>query len=217
MPLFFADEAYTFRLKQCVDTPMMLFMKGADSFCLNAKKIISEVGTRSSSDYVKVMTDTIVNGLSHLDDLLLVSGLAYGIDLAAHKTSLKYEIPTLGVLANGIDRLYPSMHTQLSRQMQETGALLTECRGGTRLERENFPKRNRIIAGLSDATLVVEARQKGGALITADIANSYNRDVFAVPGRVGDQNSKGCNQLIPRNQAALVQSASDMLFNGLGC
>jgi len=150
--------------------------------------------------------------LSHLEDLLLVSGLAYGIDLAAHKASLKYDIPTLGVLAHGIDRLYPSMHTLLSKQMQETGALLTECRGGTKPERENFPKRNRIIAGISDATLVVEARQKGGALITADIANSYNRDVFAVPGRVGDKNSEGCNQLIRRNQAALVQSASDICY-----
>ena len=191
---------------------MMLFMKGAEAYCLNAKKIISVVGTRSASDYGKAMTETIVKGLSHLDDLLVVSGLAYGIDVAAHKASLKYDIPTLGVLAHGIDRLYPSMHSQLSRQMQETGALLTECIGGTKPERENFPKRNRIIAGLSDATLVVEARQKGGALITADIANSYNRDVFAVPGRVGDQNSEGCNQLIRRNKAALVQSASDICY-----
>ena len=212
MPLFFTDEAYPYRLKQCADAPMMLFMKGVEACCLNAKKIISVVGTRSASDYGKAMTETIVKGLSHLDDLLVVSGLAYGIDVAAHKASLKYDIPTLGVLAHGIDRLYPSMHSQLSRQMQETGALLTECRGGTKPERENFPKRNRIIAGLSDATLVVEARQKGGALITADIANSYNRDVFAVPGRVGDQNSKGCNQLIRRNKAALVQSASDICY-----
>ena len=191
---------------------MMLFMKGAEACCLNAKKIISVVGTRSASDYGKAMTETIVKGLSHLDDLLVVSGLAYGIDIAAHKASLKYDIPTLGVLAHGIDRLYPSMHSQLSRQMQETGALLTECIGGTKPERENFPKRNRIIAGLSDVTLVVEARQKGGALITADIANSYNRDVFAVPGRVGDQNSEGYNQLIRRNKAALVQSASDICY-----
>ena len=212
MPLFFTDEAYPFRLKQCADAPMMLFMKGADSCCLNAKKIISVVGTRSASSYGKAITETIVKGLSHLEDLLLVSGLAYGIDVAAHKASLKYDIPTLGVLAHGIDRLYPSMHTQLSRQMQETGALLTECRGGTKPERENCPKRNRIIAGISDATLVVEAGQKGGALITADIANSYNRDVFAVPGRVGDENSEGCNQLIRRNQAALVQSANDICY-----
>ncbi|PDH46082.1 MAG: DNA-protecting protein DprA [Bacteroidetes bacterium MED-G21] len=211
-PLFFSDEAYPFRLKQCADAPMMLFKKGAEACCLNATKILSVVGTRSASEYGKAMTDTIVEGLSHLDDLLVVSGLAYGIDVAAHKASLKYDIPTLGVLAHGIDRLYPSMHTQLSRQMQETGALLTECRGGIKPERENFPKRNRIISGISDATLVVEARQKGGALITADIANSYNRDVFAVPGRVGDQNSEGCNQLIRRNQAALVQSARDICY-----
>ena len=188
------------------------FYEGTENCHLNAKKIISVVGTRSASSYGKAITETIVKGLSHLEDLLLVSGLAYGIDVAAHKASLKYDIPTLGVLAHGIDRLYPSMHTLLSKQMQETGALLTECRGGTKPERENFPKRNRIIAGISDATLVVEARQKGGALITADIANSYNRDVFAVPGRVGDKNSEGCNQLIRRNQAALVQSASDICY-----
>ena len=212
MPLFFTDEAYPFRLKQCADAPMMLFMKGDEACCLNAKKIISVVGTRSASDYGKAMTETIVKGLSQLDDSLVLSGLAYGIDVAAHKSSLKYDIPTLGVLAHGIDRLYPSMHTQLSMQMQETGALLTECRGGTKPERENFPKRNRIIADLSDATLVVEARQKGGALITADIANSYNRDVFAVPGCVGDQNSEACNQLIKGNKAALVQSANDICY-----
>ena len=155
---------------------MMGFMKGADSCCLNAKKIISAVGTRWASDYCKAITDNIVNGLSHLDDLMLVSGLAYGIDVAAHKASLKYDIPTLGVLANDIDFLYESMHTQLFRQIQETDAL-----------------------------------------IIAAITNSYNIDVFAVPGRVGDENSEGCNQLIRRNQEALVQSARDMLFNYLGC
>lgn len=212
MPLFFTDDAYPFRLRQCADAPMMLFMKDTENGHLNAKKIISVVGTRSASSYGKVITETIVKGLSHLEDLLVVSGLAYGIDVEVHKASLKYDIPTLGVLAYGIDRLYPSMHTLLFKQMQETGALLTECRGGTKPERENFPKRNRIIAGISDATLVVEARQKGGTLITADIANSYNRDVFAVPGRVGDKNSEGCNQLIRRNQAALVQSASDICY-----
>lgn len=211
-PIYFMDEDYPFRLKRCVDAPMLLYLKGVDKFNLNAKKIISVVGTRSASDYGKWITDTLVKGLSRLDGLVVVSGLAYGIDIAAHKASLKHAIPTLGVLAHGLDRMYPFVHRQLSVEMQQTGALLTEFRGGTKPERENFPKRNRIIAGLSDATLVVEARKKGGALITADIANSYNRDVFAVPGRVGDESSEGCNQLIRRNKAALVQSAADVCY-----
>ena len=210
-PIFFMDDDYPFRLKQCVDSPIMLYVKG-DAVNLNAKRIISVVGTRKATDYGKGITETIIEGLSCLDDLLVVSGLAYGIDVAAHKASLKHNIPTIGVLAHGLDKIYPSMHYQISREMQERGALLSDFTSGTNPDRENFPKRNRIIAGLSDATLVVEARKKGGALITADIANSYSRDVFAVPGRVGDINSEGCNNLIRRNQAALVQSAEDICY-----
>lgn len=210
-PVCFMDDDYPFRLKQCVDSPIVLYVKGAE-VNLNAKRIISVVGTRKATDYGRAMTEHIIEGLSHLDDLLVVSGLAYGIDVAAHKASLKYKIPTLGVLAHGLDRIYPPLHDQVSRDMQRNGALLSDFMSGTSPERENFPKRNRIIAGLSDATLVVEARKKGGALITADIANSYSRDVFAVPGRVGDENSEGCNNLIRRNQAALVQSADDICY-----
>ena len=210
-PVYFMDDDYPFRLKQCVDSPILLYVKGAD-VNLNAKRIISVVGTRKATDYGRGITENIIQGLSHLDDVLVVSGLAYGIDVAAHRACLKYNIPTLGVLAHGLDRIYPSMHDKTSKEMQENGALVSDFMSGTSPERENFPKRNRIIAGLSDATLVVEARKKGGALITADIANSYSRDVFAVPGRVGDENSEGCNNLIRRNQAALIQSTKDICY-----
>lgn len=210
-PIYFLDNDYPFRLKQCVDAPILLYKKGSD-VNLNEKKIISIVGTRRASDYGLQITAQMVKDLSGLDNVLVVSGLAYGIDVAAHKASLKYNIPTLGVMAHGLDRIYPSVHAKVSNDMQDQGALISDFISGTPPERENFPKRNRIIAGLSDATLVVEARKKGGALITADIANSYSRDVFAVPGRVGDENSEGCNQLIRRNQAALVQSAEDVCY-----
>lgn len=208
-PLYYKDDDYPFRLKQCVDSPIVMYQKGPE-LDLNAKRVISIVGTRKASDYGLRMTEEIVKDLSQLEDILVVSGLAYGVDIAAHKACLKYKVPTAGVLAHGLDRMYPSVHQKISEEMQRQGALLSDYTSGTRPERENFPKRNRIIAGLADATLVVEARKKGGALITADIANSYSRDVFAVPGRVGDENSEGCNQLIRRNQAALIQSAADI-------
>ena len=184
------DDDYPFRLKQCVDSPIMLYAKG-NAVNLNAKRIISVVGTRKATDYGKRITETIIEGLSCLDDLLVVSGLAYEIDVVAHKASLKYNVPTIGVLAHGLDRIYPTMHYQISREMQEKGALLSDFTSGTNPDRDNFPKRNRI---------------------TADIANSYSRDVFAVPSRLGDQNSEGCNNLIRRNQAALVQSAEDICY-----
>jgi len=209
-PIYFMEDDYSFRLRQCGDAPIMLYTKG--SINLNAKRIISIVGTRRATDYGKQMTDKIIEGLSDLNDIVVVSGLAYGIDIAAHKACLKYNVPTMGVLAHGLDRVYPQLHTQVAREMQDQGGLLSDFMSGTKPDRENFPKRNRIIAGLSDATLVVEARKKGGALITADIANSYSRDVFAVPGRVGDENSEGCNQLIRRNQAALIQSSNDICY-----
>lgn len=209
-PIYFLDEDYSFRLKQCVDAPIMLYVKGGVD--LNTKRFLSVVGTRNATDYGKKITEDIIEQLSSLPDLVVVSGMAYGVDITAHRACLKYNIPTVGVLAHGLDRLYPSVHQKIANQMFEQGALLSDFTSGTNPDRENFPKRNRIIAGLSDATLVVEARKKGGALITADIANSYSRDVFAIPGRVGDLNSEGCNNLIRRNQAALVQSAKDICY-----
>ena len=209
-PIYFMDDDYPFRLKQSLDAPIMLYVKGDVN--LNAKRIVSIVGTRKATAYGRDLTDNIIKGLSHLDDLLIISGLAYGIDLAAHKSCLKYGVPTVGVLAHGLDRIYPPLHYQISNDMQKHGALVCDFMSGTNPDRENFPKRNRIIAGLADATIVIEARKKGGALITAGIANSYSRDVFAVPGRVGDENSEGCNNLIRRNQAALIQSADDVCY-----
>lgn len=209
-PIYYLDEAYSFRLKQCIDAPVMLYMKGDVN--LNAKRFLSVVGARNASDYGKSVTEQLIAELSSLKDLVVVSGLAYGIDVAAHKACLKYNVPTIGVVAHGLDRLYPNAHLKVVLQMMENGALMSDFISGTNPDRENFPKRNRIIAGLSDATLVVEARKKGGALITAGIANSYSRDVFSVPGRVGDLNSEGCNNLIRTNQAALVQNAKDICY-----
>jgi DNA processing protein len=144
--------------------------------------------------------------------VLIVSGLAYGIDTCAHLIALEFGLPTVGVLAHGLDRIYPSVNSRLAGRMIKSGALVTEFLAGTNPDRENFPKRNRIIAGLADAVLVIEAGKKGGALITADIANSYNRDVFAIPGRTDDHFSEGCNHLIKTNQAALIQSGADILY-----
>ena len=209
-PIYFMDNDYSYRLKQCGDAPIMLYSKG--NIDLNTKKVVSLVGTRKATDYGKQMTERIIEGLSEFDDIVVVSGLAYGIDITAHKSCLKYNIPTIGVLAHGLDRVYPQLHSQVARDMQNQGGLLSDFMSGTKPDRENFPKRNRIIAGLADATIVVEARKKGGALITAGIANSYSRDVFAVPGRVGDENSEGCNELIRRNLAALVQSSENICY-----
>lgn len=206
---FFTDDDYPERLKQCTDSPVIIFSLGNGN--LNAKRILSIVGTRNATDYGKSMCQSLVADIKE-PDLLIVSGLAYGIDTCAHKAALDNEIPTFGVLAHGLDRVYPQLNQMLASRMLEHGGLVSEFLHGTKPDRENFPKRNRIIAGLADATLVIEAGKKGGALITADIANSYNRDVFAVPGRLGDALSEGCNHLIKTNRAALVQSAADIRY-----
>lgn len=206
---FYLDEKYPFRLKNCVDGPMMIYYKGnAD---LNSSKILSVVGTRKASSYGRKMCKEIIEELKDLD-VLIVSGLAYGIDTLAHRNALMNELPTLAVLAHGLDRIYPPTNRALAEKMLIKGGLLTEFRSETKPDRENFPKRNRIVSGLSDATLVIESALKGGALITADIANSYNRDVFAVPGRTTDPYSEGCNFLVKTHRAALVQSAKDIKY-----
>ncbi|MDP4267097.1 MAG: DNA-processing protein DprA [Bacteroidota bacterium] len=208
-PLFYLDKGYPYRLKQCEDGPMMIFYKGnAD---LSNKKIISIVGTRSATDYGKRICRDIITGLIK-QDIIIVSGLAYGIDICAHKIALELGIPTIGVVAHGLDMIYPSLHKPVADKMIEKGGIITEFLSNTNPDRENFPARNRIIAGLSDATLVIESKAKGGALITADIANSYDRDVFAVPGRADDTFSSGCNTLIKSNKAALVESAADIEY-----
>lgn len=207
-PLFFTDERYPRRLKYCMDSPIMLYFKGnAD---LNATKIISIVGTRHATDYGKTVCEKIIADLSVLP-LLIVSGLAYGIDITAHKAALKNGLQTVGVVAHGLDRLYPSVHQHTAGEMLAQGGLLTDYTSGTNPDKQNFPMRNRIVAGMADATLVIETGRKGGSLITAEIANSYNRDVLAVPGRVGDKRSEGCHYLIHNNKAALVTGAADII------
>jgi DNA processing protein len=169
------------------------------------------VGTRKATDYGREMCERIISEIAG-PDLIIISGLAYGIDGIAHKASMNCNVPTVGVVAHGLDIMYPFLHKQLSERMLEHGALLSDFPSETIPDKENFPKRNRIIAGLADAVLVVEAAKRGGALITAEIANSYNRDVFAVPGRIGDEYSEGCNYFIKINKAALVSSAEDIKY-----
>jgi len=208
-PLFLTDVDYPKRLRNCADAPVMLYFKGnAD---LNKSKIVSVVGTRNATDYGREICKNLIAGLMVYDPLI-VSGLAYGIDGAAHKESLKLEIPSVGVLAHGLDRIYPAQHRNMAEKMLDCGGLLTEFMSGTIPDRENFPKRNRIIAGLSDVTIVVEASIKGGALITAELANSYNRDVFAFPGRINDDFSLGCNYLIKTHRANLITKVEDIEY-----
>lgn len=197
------------RLHHCEDAPTILFKKGKSS--LNAVKMISVVGTRKATPYGKKWCKQIVEQLT-AHQTTIVSGLAYGIDTMAHKTALTVELPTIAVLGHGLDRVYPAANRKLSEQIQEKGALLTEFLTETNPDRENFVKRNRIVAGITDATIVVESAKKGGALITANIANSYDRDVFAVPGTLDCKQSQGCNHLIKTNQAALLTDVADIEY-----
>ncbi len=206
-PLFYLDKDYPARLKNCMDAPILLYYKGTAP--LNHPRMIAIVGTRNASEYGKQMTEKISEELKQYD-VIIVSGLAYGIDITAHKVALKNGMLTVGVLGHGLDRIYPAIHKPVAERMMEQGGLLTEFTTGTKPDKENFPQRNRIVAGLCDAVLVVESAKTGGALITANIASSYNRDVFAVPGRTTDTYSTGCNYFIRTNKAALVESAADI-------
>ena len=208
--LSFHDEAYPSRLRECEDAPVVLFFKGnAD---LNSLHILNMVGTRNATDYGTQICASFLRDLKALcPDVLVVSGLAYGIDIHAHREALANELPTVGVLAHGLDRIYPHVHRKTAVDMLEKGGLLTEFLSGTNPGRHNFVSRNRIVAGMCDATIVVESAAKGGSLITADLADGYHRDCFAVPGRVTDTASIGCNRLIRDNKAALVQSAEEFV------
>lgn len=208
-PLFFTDRDYPQRLKHCHDSPAMLYYKGSAD--LNTAKIVSVVGTRTPSDYGKQLVEKLVEDLKH-SGILVVSGLAYGIDSMAHKAALKEGLDTVGVLAHGLDRIYPSSHAAYAEKMIAQGGLLTDYISGTNPDKENFPKRNRIVAGMCDALVVVESKREGGSLITATIANAYNKDVFAFPGKVGDALSEGCNGLIKTNKASLMESAADLFY-----
>ena len=208
---FYLDADYPFRLRQCEDSPVVFFYKGTCD--LDAMKMLSVVGTRSATTAGKEICEKIIAGLaSGHPELVIVSGLAYGIDISAHKAALSNNLRTIGVLAHGFKTIYPSVHKPVAEAMIRNGALVTDFLSDALPERNNFIKRNRVIAGLSDATIVVQSGIKGGALITADIAASYNRDVFAVPGRPDDQYSAGCNSLIKSNKAALVENSGDIEY-----
>jgi DNA processing protein len=211
--LFYLDAEYPERLRQCDDCPIVLFIKGNAEIDFNREKYISIVGTRKATDYGKKTCEDIIIGLAHKGyKPIIVSGLAYGIDIIAHKAALKNNLQTIAVLGHGLDIIYPISHRNVAKDIVETGALITDFPSKTKFDRNNFIKRNRIIAGLSDATIVVESGSEGGALITADLANSYNREVFAVPGNVGSKYSEGCNQLIKTNKAALVETSDDIEY-----
>ncbi len=200
-PLFFLSPEYPSRLKHCADGPVMLYFKGnAD---LNHPRVISVVGTRQPTRYGLEQCEKLMDELAPVD-VMVVSGLAYGIDACAHKEALRTGLKTVGVLAHGLDRIYPPVHKYLAVKMQLQGGLLSDYISGTNPDRQNFPSRNRIVAGMSDAVIVVESGVKGGALITADIANSYSRDVFAIPGRNTDPASAGCNLAISENRAGIL-------------
>lgn len=208
---FFTDKSYPRRLKNCTDSPVLIYTKGRMN--LNEERVVSIVGTRHATSYGKKICEELIEHFSIRNyKILIVSGLAYGIDVHAHKAALKYNLPTVGVVGHGLDRLYPSLHADIARKMIENGGLVSDFPGGSKIDPANFIRRNRIVAGLADATIVVESAVKGGALITADIAFSYNRDVFAFPGRTDEIYSKGCNQLIRRNAANLIEGIDDLEY-----
>jgi DNA processing protein len=203
------DDEYPSRLKHCLDAPLFLFYKGTAP--VESAFMTAVVGTRKSTVYGRKMTEQLVAGLN-LKGMTIVSGLAYGIDTTAHQAAVDNGIPTIGVMGHGFKHLYPEENRKLATQMLKNGGLLTEFLSTELPEKQNFPIRNRIIAGMSDAVVVAEAQSKGGALITAEIANSYSRDVFTFPGRVDDQKSRGCNWLIRTQRATLIESAEHLKY-----
>ena len=207
--LFFTDANYPSRLRQVNDAPTLLYAKG--KMDLENLKTVAIVGTRKATAYGKDCVENLVRDLVP-HDALIVSGLAYGIDIHAHKVAVKSNLPTVGVMGSGMDVIYPSSHREVATRMMEHGGLLTEHPFGTQPDAHNFPARNRIVAALSDAVIIVEAAEKGGALITADIANSYNKDVFAMPGNIKQSHSAGCNNLIKSNRAHLLTSVRDLEY-----
>lgn len=208
---YFTDEDYPTRLCHAQDAPILFYSKGECN--LNASKVISIVGTRHATAYGKHFCESFIKDLNELvDDVVIVSGLAYGIDICAHRAALAQGIPTVGVLAHGLNTIYPSSHREDAvRMVKGNGMLLTDYRSSDKIHPGNFVARNRIVAGLADCTVVVESAEKGGSLITAGIAASYNRDVFALPGRANDQYSRGCNKLIRKNAASLITSAEELV------
>lgn len=206
--LFYLDGDYPRRLKHAEDAPVVLFVNGTAAF--DVEHVVSIVGTRTPTEQGKRLCAELVEGLKECN-ATIVSGLAYGIDIVAHRHALRNDLPTIGCVAHGLDKLYPGEHAATAKEMVEQGALVSELPSGSTFAPGNFPARNRVIAGLSDCTIVVESGPKGGSLITADIASSYDREVFAYPGRPTDPRSEGCNKLIQQNKAALITSAKDVI------
>jgi DNA processing protein len=206
---YFKDNEYPRYLKHCIDSPLILFKKG--NIDLEERKIISIVGTRNITSYGMAFCEQLIEDLAALDPIV-VSGFAYGVDICAQKTALKYGLQTIGCLAHGLNQIYPKVHSKYVHEVEKNGGFMTEFWSTSSPDRENFLKRNRIIAGMSEATVVIESAEKGGSLVTADIANSYDREVFAVPGRAQDKYSSGCNNLIKQQKAHMITSAADLIY-----
>lgn len=206
---FFKDENYPEKLKHCIDSPILLFTAG--NINLKQKRIISIVGTRQVTSYGMDFCKKLMTDLAPLDPII-VSGFAYGVDIVAHQAAMENNLQTIGVLAHGLNQIYPKNHKKHMSKMEQNGGFMTEFWSNSSPERENFVKRNRIVAGISEATIVIESADKGGSLITANLANDYNRDVFAVPGRTSDKYSQGCNNLIKTQRAHLLTSAADLIY-----
>jgi len=206
---FFKEEKYPERLKHCIDAPVLIFSAG--NINLENKRIISIVGTRQITSYGTEFCKKLIEDLAPLDPII-VSGFAYGVDIVAHQLAMENDLQTIGVLAHGLNQIYPKTHKKYMAKMEQNGGFITEFWSSTNPDKENFVRRNRIVAGMSEATIVIESADRGGSLITANLANDYNRDVFAVPGRVTDKYSQGCNQLIKTQKANVLTSAADLVY-----
>ena len=206
----FQDENYPDRLKHCIDGPVLLFSSG--NIDLKNRKIISIVGTRQITSYGTEFCRKLIEDLAPLDPII-VSGFAYGVDIVAHQLAMDHNLQTIGVVAHGLNQIYPKPHKKYVAKMEQNGGFMTEFWSTSNPDKENFVRRNRIVAGMTEATIVIESADRGGSLITANMANDYNRDVFAVPGRITDKYSQGCNNLIKTQKANVLTSAADLIYN----
>ncbi|NDI98585.1 DNA-protecting protein DprA [Flavobacterium sp. LaA7.5] len=206
---FYLDSNYPERLKHCIDGPVLLFSSG--NINLHDRKMISIVGTRQMTSYGADFTRKLIEDLVPLNPVI-VSGFAYGVDIHAHNVAMEHNLQTIGVVAHGLNQIYPKTHKKYVAKMEENGGFMTEFWSTSNPDKENFVRRNRIVAGLTEATVIIESADKGGSLITANIANDYNRDVFAVPGRITDKYSQGCNNLIKTQKANLLTGAADLIY-----
>lgn len=207
--LYFKDENYPEKLKHCIDGPVLLFASG--NFDLKNRKIISIVGTRQITSYGIESCKKLISDLAPLNPII-VSGFAYGVDIVAHQAAMENNLQTIGIVAHGLNQIYPKVHKKYVAKMEVNGGFMTDFWSSSNPDKENFVKRNRIVAGMSEATIVIESADKGGSLITATMAGDYNRDVFAFPGRATDKYSQGCNNLIKSQKANLITSAADVIY-----